>query len=204
MNFLSKLNFLLRKPKIVIVTGDSRACVAEAIFQVLKQYFNVGKEVLIFQTDLTDSTDAKKFKFLVEKSKLPILVVSHIGDIPPDKNFFAEDREKTAEIQKIAKAMSVRGHLILNFDDEVVREIGGASNVKTLTFGFQEADFRASDIKHNGGINFKINYKGNIVPFWLENASQDKEIYYALAATAVATVFGLNLVEISQTLKNYH
>ena len=72
---------------------------------------------------------------------------------------------------------------------------------KKLTFGFQDgADFQASDIKVNGGTNFKINHKGNIVPVWLRGVANQNQIYSALAAVAVGTVFGLNLVEISQAL----
>ena len=55
--------------------------------------------------------------------------------------------------------MPAHGYLILNFDDETVREIRDETNLKELTFGFQEkADFRATDIKLNSGTNFKINY----------------------------------------------
>lgn len=203
MNLLSKLIFFLKRPPIVIVAGQDRVGAKSAISLTLKQEPKISKETLFFESDLENIED---FKFLVKNSSLPILVVTGIGDI------------SCAKIRELAGLLPVHGFLILDFDDETVREIGAASNAKTLTFGFQEADFRASDIKHNGGINFKINYKGNIVPFWLENASEgeenkfssspfvvtreDKEIYYALAAAAAATVFGLNLVEISQTLKN--
>ncbi len=79
---------------------------------------------------------------------------------------------------------------------------------ETLKFGFDEKnDVFASDIKLNGGINFKVNYNGSFVPFWtasfadmsLEN--NKKQIYPILAVVCVGTVFGLNLVEISQSLK---
>ncbi|GAI57101.1 unnamed protein product, partial [marine sediment metagenome] len=114
------------------------------------------------------------------------------------------------------------GFLILNFDDETAREIKTETIAHSLTFGFQEgADFQASDIKYqtsegseggkegkaifdlNTGVNFKINYKGNIVPVWLEKLFGKEQIYSALAAVGVGVIFDLNLVEISQALKNY-
>lgn len=212
MNFLLKLRFLLKRPKIIIVTGEGRACAKEAIFQVLKPHFKIGAEVLIFETDLTNSTDAKKFKFLIKHSSLPILVVTHVGDIPFDKIFFAGEMEKTIEIRKLAKSLPSHGYLVLNFDDETVREIKTETNLNELTFGFQErADFQASDIKLNTETNFKINYKGNIVPVWLVPTSHTpnfdvgvgkEQIYSALASVCVGTIFDLNLVEISQSLKN--
>jgi len=41
MNLINKIKFLLKRPKIVIVTGEGRACAKKAIFQVLKQYFKI-------------------------------------------------------------------------------------------------------------------------------------------------------------------
>lgn len=204
-NFLSKLKFLLRKPKVIIVTGEGMACAKEAILQVLKSYFKLGNEILILETDLTNSASTEKLKFLIKHSSLPILVVTHIGDIPFDKKFFAGEREKTVEIRKLAKSLPPRGYLILNFDDETVREIKDETNLKEKTFGLQEgADFQATDIKLNAGTTFKINYKGNIVPVWLEKLFGKEQIYSALSAAVCGTIFDLNLVEISQALKNYY
>ena len=63
---------------------------------------------------------------------------------------------------------------------------------------FSSSPFAAA--RENGGTNFKINYQGKIVPFWLESSSKE-QIYSVLAAVAVGVVSGLNLVEISQSLK---
>jgi UDP-N-acetylmuramoyl-tripeptide--D-alanyl-D-alanine ligase len=204
MSLLNKLKFIWKKPKVVIVTGNGRACAAEAISQVLKEHFKIDNEILIFETGLKNSQDFENLSYLVKKSPLVVLVVTHIGDIPFDKDFFAGEKGKTIEIRKLAKLMPAQGYLVLNFDDETVREIKDETNLKELTFGFQvEADFQASDIKLNTGTNFKINYKGNIVPIWLEKLFGKEQIYAALAAIAVGTIFGLNLVEISQALKSY-
>ena len=203
-SILNKIDFILRKPKVIIVTGNGRLCTKEAIFQVLKEYFKIDKEVLIFETELKNSIDIKKVNFLIKNSSLPILVITHFGDIPPDKDFFAGEKEETGEIRKLAKSMPSFGYLVLNFDDETVREIKDETNLKEITFGFQErADFYASDIKINGGTNFKINYIGNVVPVWLDKVFGKEQIYSALSAAAVGTIFDLNLVEISQALKNY-
>lgn len=201
MNIFEKIKFLWRKPKVIIVTGNGRACAKEAIYQVLNQYFQAGKKVLIFETDLRNR---KRFEFFIKNSTLPVLVVTHIGDIPFDKDFFAGEIEKTTEIRKLAKILPVQGYLILNFDDETVREIKEETNLKEITFGFQEgADFRATDIKLNSGTNFKINYKGRVIPVWLEKLFGKEYIYSALVAAAVGTILDLNLVEISQALKDY-
>lgn len=197
-SIFNKLNFIWKRPKVVIVAGEGKVCTAEAIRKVLKQ---VKNKILVIEAELQQLDD---LEFLIKKSSLPILVVTHIDDIPFDKDFFAGSREKTKEIIKLAKILPAQGYLILNFDDETAREIKTESSAHSLTFGFQEgADLRASDIKLNTGTNFKINYRGNIVPIWLEKLFGKEQIYGALAAVGVGVIFDLNLVEISQALKNY-
>lgn len=192
-NFFARLKFRFQKPKVVMVAGRGRALATEAIFQVLTQHFKVGKEILIFQTESND-TGVEKFGYLLRHSSLPILVITHSGDITLD----------TEEIKELAKMMPKTGFLVLNFDDETVKAIEDETNLNEITFGFQErADFQATDVKLNGGTNFKINHKGNIVPVWLDKIFGKEQIYSALAAAAVGTVFGLNLVQISQALKKY-
>ena len=47
------------------------------------------------------------------------------------------------------------------------------------------------------------NYKGNIIPCWLDGVFGKEQIYSALSAACAATIFDLNLVEVSQSLKKY-
>ena len=99
---------------------------------------------------------------------------------------------------------SDKKYLVLNFDEGMsnVRKFKEKTWLQILTFGFKEgADFQATDIKINGDTNFKINYQGKIVPFWLGGAKSHKEIYSVLTAIATGTALNLNLVEISQSLK---
>ena len=205
VNFLTKFIFLLRKPKVIIVAGKGRASIAKAIYQVLRPHFKIEKlvdktpnilsvfkkEVFLIETGLKFSRFSKKLNHWIKLSQLPILVVSRVDD-------------RTEEARELAKMIPVYGFLILNFDDKRILEINNIKSLKTLTFGFQEeADFKASDIHINTGINFKINYKGNIIPVWLKKTSGEEQIYSALAANSVGIIFGLNFIEISEALKNY-
>ena len=234
-NFLTKLIFYLKKPQVIIVTGKGRACGTEATWQILKKHFKVKKleekipnilsifqkEIFLIETGLKKSSFVNKLKFLVKSSKLPILVVTHVGEIPFDSDFFSGARKETIEIRKLAEIIPSFGYLILNFDDEVVREIDDITNLNTLTFGFQKgADFQATDIRTNTGTNFKINYApkdisrpgsyalrdiscGVIIPIWLGRLFGKEQIYSALTANCVGVAAGLNFVEISETLKDY-
>jgi hypothetical protein len=74
-----------------------------------------------------------------------------------------------------------------------------------------KAELRASDINLSGnGINFKVNYRGSVVPFWLADNAQaasaetDSRVQAALDAIAVGLATDLNLVEMSQILKEKH
>lgn len=202
MNFLSKLIFFLKKPKVVIVTGEGRACAVKAISQVLEQRFEIGKDVLIFE--FADK-DIKGASFFLKKFQKPILIVTRVGDIPFDKNFFDGEKEKIKNTSLLAKTLPEHTTLILNFDDETTREIGDGIDLNTLTFGFQkEAGFRTSDVMVNGGTNFKLNHKGKVIPIWLKRVFGKEQIYSALTAIVVGTIFDLNLVEISQSLLDYH
>ncbi len=145
----------------------------------------------------------KKIKFLWQKPKVVVvinndreLIKKFIGRIlgssfKIDKEVLFSDNIKKIDLSTIE-------YLILNIDDVRVKKFKEEALTRILTFGFQEsADFRASDIQET---SFKINYKGNIVPVWLEKHFNEEQICAVLVAISIGVVSGLNLVEISQAL----
>ncbi len=155
----------------------------------------------------------EKIKFLWQKPKI-IVVVD--GDQETIKRFISRLLGSSFKIEReilfiddIKKVdLSGRKYLIFNFDKGKAAELKGKTEAQILTFGFQfGADIQATDVIQNNGINFKVNYKGSIVPVWLTSAPAtasevDKEqIYTALAIISVGVILNLNLVEISQALK---
>lgn len=188
MDFINDLVFLFNKPKVIIIVGKEKEAAKKAITAVLESRFKMGKNLAIVDIE---KTGLGKIGFFVKNSSLPIFVAADGGEI--------------SEIKKIAKNLPAKAAFIFNFDEEAVRMAKNETQARSLTFGFQEgADFKAGDESVNGGINFKINYNGSIVPFWLTKSQKDdkKEIYAALAAAACGTALGLNLVEISQSLSS--
>ncbi len=189
LNFFSKIKFLYEKPKVIIVLGEDKKITGEVISQILKKRFLIGKDVLIFDNELKN---INKLNFLIKNSSLPILVVTGAGNNNFDK------------VQVLSKIMPSQGFLLLNFDDEKMREFKKESPSNRLTFGFREgADFQATDVRLNHGINFKVNYKGNIVPVWLEKIFGQERIYPVLAGISTGVILDLNLIEIFETLKNF-
>jgi len=217
--FYKKIIFLRKKPQIIFIAGKGSSLVAEAVFQILKPYFKIKKisdnnlplikdkdEILIFEDELDNSKDnIEKFTFLFKGSESPIFIATHMGEILPDKDFFAAELEQTFSMQKIAKILPEQGFLILNFDDETVREIKNQSVAPCLTYGFQEgSDFRITDVNINlSGTNFKVGHKDNIIPFWLEGLFGKEVLYSVLAGICIGIIKKINLIEISKALKSY-
>lgn len=214
LNFLSKLIFLRKRPKVIVVGGADSSLVVETVFQVLKEFFKTKKveekikikdtlknDILIFE--LSEKISPEKFKFWLKNSSQPLLVISQLGEIPPEEIVFASS--PSPDLKGLASHLPSFGYLILNFDDETIRSIGDKLNVRQITFGFGEnSRFQITDYRiTKNGTNFKINFGGNILPIWLQNLFGKKNIYSVLAAVCLAYALNLNLVKISQNLKKY-
>jgi len=176
---MNKLLFFIKRPCVVLVVGKNCSSAAEIISKILKD-----KKVLIFESKLSD--------FFLKKSKLPILVITD-----------SDDRKEISDIKRLAKIIPSHGFLVLNFDRDRIRDIKNICIAKCLTYGFyKKADLQVSDLNISpDGTNFKINYQGNIVPFWFKESLEKKHIYSILSGIAVGVIKGINLVEISQSLK---
>jgi len=140
--------------------------------------------------------------------KRPKIIVVTDGNLQSIKKIAAQILNSSLKVEKEVLFVNdvenenfyKKEYLIFNLDRGSVRKTKEMSDVKVLTFGFQEgADLQASDLRQNGGTNFKINYQGKIIPIWLGPSGRE-EIYSVLTAVAIGVVLGLNLVEISQTL----
>jgi UDP-N-acetylmuramyl pentapeptide synthase len=214
--FLRKFIFRILRPNIVFITGNGRALAAESILKVLQPHYKIKKltngklpyfwskkEILLVEKDLAKNNNLKELKFLIQKSRLPVFVVTNLGEIPSDKDYFEGEEEDTVLLKEIIKVLPLRGFLLLNYDDGLVRRLKNETLANVFSFGFAEgANFRATDVNvDSNGINFKINYAGNIVPFWLDNSFGKEQVYGALAAASASVIKTLNLVEISQSLR---
>lgn len=148
-------------------------------------------------------------KNLVSWAKPQIGVLTAIGEIPVHIEFFKDRDQLIEEKTNLVKALPKNGAAILNYDFEAVRQMKEQSPAPVIFYGFdQNADVFASDIilSHDiksPGINFKLNYRGSMVPVRLTNALGSHQIYPLLAAAAVGIYFDMNLVEIAQALEKF-
>jgi len=212
MNFFKKCNLYLKKPRVIVVIGNNKSSVAETIYRVLSKKIKAKKisietipfvnkdEILIIESN---TKELNSLNFLVKNSSSPILLVTNLGEISTDTIFFRGDKNSAEDILKFINVLPNNTQLILNFDDETLKEIKNLISLVIFTFGFGEgSDFLVSDVKFNHVTNFKLNYQGNIIPFWLDFPAEKAHVYNTLAAISVSTILNLNLIEVSQIIKN--
>ncbi len=191
----------IKNKRVIIVSGERRREAAQVINFVLKQKYSVlwikgfpgffqflsalRKEVIIIEDDL--SLDPQKLKGIISKNSL--LLVTEI-------------KSKT-RIKKILAAFPSKGFLVMDFS--IARRLKGKSFKRLFTFGIErkKADFYVSNIsKGEEETNFKVNYKGNIIPFWTKGQLSEKEVYGILSALCVGEIFRINLSDISQRIRD--
>lgn len=215
MDFLKKITSYFKDIKVVVVASNEDSISAEILSRILKPHFSVKKfnrklpsffdlllgEYFVIESDFLSQKFSIEIINLMKISKLPLIAV--VGNNRKDN--FNFDEKQLENIRLVAKEIPHNGFFIFNSDDKSVSSLKRAVNAKSLIFGFGEsADFRASDVIESAEeINFKLNYRGNIVPFWLEKNFGKEAIYDILLSVCVASIFNINIVEISESLKNY-
>lgn len=126
--------------------------------------------------------------------------------------YFGSVQNIKKEKQVLIEKLETKGLAVLNYDNEYTRDMVSASKARVLTYGLKDgADIQAQDIVFNytkegydfSGINFKLNYKGSVVPVQMKNVMSETAIYAALAAAAVAVYFDFNLIEVAQALSDF-
>ncbi|MFH0815017.1 MAG: UDP-N-acetylmuramoyl-tripeptide--D-alanyl-D-alanine ligase [Candidatus Falkowbacteria bacterium] len=182
---------------------------AKAIGLLLK--FDVNyPTILILEMGADKPND---IEYLIKIAPCQIGVLTKIGTAHIE--FFGSIEKIAEEKQKIISHLDSSGFAIVNFDDARAQKALKNTSAQIITFGINEgADVRAlestmqnsassADKNCNLGLSFKLNYKGSSVPAFLPNIIGAHQIYPALAATGVGLALGMNLIEISEALRNY-
>lgn len=134
-----------------------------------------------------------------------------ITDISGSHLEFFNNIEGVAEEKGIlVKSLDKDGFAILNADNERVIRMKGQLEIRSLSYGFSDdADMKAEGAVYNyedgeiKGISFKLGYKGTNLPVRLGGILAKHQIYAALAGAAAGTELGMNLLEISESLRSF-
>lgn len=146
--------------------------------------------------------------YLVDIAPCKVGVLTYISHAHTE--YFKTIQRIAQEKRVIISHLQNDGFAILNFDNPMVMENASVAKAEKVTYGFKEgADLRATDINlmeaENTvmpvGINFKVNYRGSIVPVFLPGFLSKAYIPAALAGLAVGVVYGINLVEGAEALR---
>jgi hypothetical protein len=172
--------------KTVILSGQNTEAIKRASERMIKPHLQENEEISVVSCDLENM---EEIKAMIQRSSLFVAVLNRAG-ISSEK------------IKSLIEVMEGKGFLLVSSEQGTIGELEESDSINSLSFGFQPgSDFYASDVKINGGINFKMNHSGKSVPIWLEKEKWEGKLDSVLASVALATVFGLNLVEISEALK---
>jgi len=115
------------------------------------------------------------------------------------------------EKAKLFAAVKEGGWLVVNVDDDRVVRAAKGSSAEQVTFGIQHADaqVRASEISVSRsnkvatgimGMSCKLITNGTVTPVILRGEIGRHRVYPALAAAAVARIYGIHMVDVAEAL----
>ena len=149
--------------------------------------------------------------YLLKIVKPDIGIITFVGSVHLE--YFASKEKLRQEKTKLIKNIKKFGYAIINYDNEDSRKSINESRAKVITYGLDEkANLRAREIRFSfekisenflQGINFKIIYDGAATPVLLPNILGVNAVYAALAGVSAGIALGMNMVEISQSLRNF-
>ncbi|MBI2607494.1 MAG: hypothetical protein HYW51_01585 [Candidatus Doudnabacteria bacterium] len=172
---------------------------------ILKLIYSKYPEILVLEMAVDRPGDMGYLVKIVRKLDLAVITNVGISHLEFFSNPAALMREKLGILQGLGED----GKVIVNSDDSALLENIDRTKYRVVGFGFKDNSLiKASDfqlIKKDGfwGVNFKIHYQGTVVPVFIPNTLGRPAIYSALAASAVALDFGLNLVDVSSSLQKF-
>jgi UDP-N-acetylmuramoyl-tripeptide--D-alanyl-D-alanine ligase len=147
--------------------------------------------------------------YLLKIARPSVGILTAVGDIPVHVEFFPGPEAILREKSKLITHLPATGFAVLNADDASILNLRFQTRAHTVTFGFSEfADVRVTNFKNrfdgkSGGVAFKLNYGGSVVPVRLDGLLGRGMVYSAAAGAAVGLIFGMNLIKIAEALSGY-
>jgi len=179
--------------------------IAKALWLIIWRDRNYPK-VLILEMGIDRPGD---MKYIVAMAPCKVGVITAIGTAHIE---FFKTKEKVAkEKSQVVSHLGKGGWAVINADDPLVLAQREATKARVVTFGIDnpDADIVAREIKISqsandiNGLSFKLSYQGSTVPVLLPSVLGDHLVYAALAGAALGLIYGMNLVEIAQALREF-
>ena len=143
--------------------------------------------------------------------KTDAVIITAISETPVHIEFFDSREHLIEEKAALIKTLKPEGLLVLNRDDEAVRQMKAKTKCRTITFGFSEgSDILGSrdNISYNEknepeGVIFRVDAEGRSLPVVIDGVFGSNHIYASLAALAFASGLKLNILSAADSLRNY-
>lgn len=178
-----------------------------SIFRVIFVGKNEYPEILVLECGADRPGD---IKYLLGIARPNLSVVTAIGDIPAHVEFFSGPEEVAREKARLIEYLPSISFAVLNYDDETVLGLKDKTRAHVMTFGFEKgAEVRITGFENKWsgeipmGVSFKLEHGGSFVPVKLDGVFGKAQAYAAAAAASIGLIFGMNLVKISEALKDY-
>ena len=141
-----------------------------------------------------------------------IAVITTVGDTPVHIEFFKNADSVAAEKANLVKVLTAVDYAILNHDDDRVLDMKSKTEAHVVTYGFEEGStIRILDFKYLNtdegkptGVAFKIHEASKFVSVEIGGSLGKSQAYAAAAAAAIGMALGMNLIQISEALQQYH
>jgi len=160
-------------------------------------------EVLILEMGADRPGD---IDYLLKIAKPKVGVITGVAEAHLEffKSLESVKKEKTSLVRPIG----AEGFAILNGDDPSLASLSDELKCETIKYGFNEDNDAVAAIANGGlfgveGASFKVKYQGSVVPVFLPMAIGRPAVYAALAACAVGSVYGINLIDAANALKEF-
>lgn len=146
-------------------------------------------------------------RYLVNIAPCKVGVLTYISHVHTE--FFKTIKKIAQEKRTILSHLNEDDFAVVNFDNDIVMQ-NSRGKAETLTYGFKEgADFRSTDVNiiidsdtgWPAGLNFKVSHEGSFIPVFMPGVMAEHLISTALAGLAVGHIFGINLVEAANSLR---
>jgi len=166
-------------------------------------------EILVLEMGVDREGDMDYLLKIVKPDRAVLTNISH-----SHLEYFGSIEKIKKEKVKLLQGLKKGGVAIINLDNDFSKDI--KDNFKNLVISYginSEADVLARDINfvlpENGvknnfyGINFKLEYKGSVVPVSLSGVISISSVYAILSAVSVAISLEFNIIDLINCLKNF-
>jgi UDP-N-acetylmuramoyl-tripeptide--D-alanyl-D-alanine ligase len=165
-------------------------------------------EYLVLEMGIDREGDMDYLLKIVKPDRAVLTNISH-----SHLEYFGSIDKIKKEKMKLLHGLKKGGVAIVNSDNDFLKNVKEELKVLLINYGFKPgANILArdlnfilpdGDLKNNFyGANFKLEYRGSIVPVVLPGVISKSSVYSVLSALAVAISFDFNLIDLVGCLKN--